>query len=158
MWIGGLTIILVGVIPAVFNTLGMEVGGRFLRRVFDSYNMLTSGILGLLVCTAGFRSWKSSQLPLGVIRVSRTEWGLLGGLLIVTILIVLILGPKAIALQEAAFAVESPDMKKEAYDAFFRTHMIVRALHLINAGLAISLLVVKFRQWVGIRDSSSISV
>ena len=27
-------------------------------------------------------------------------------------------------------------------------HMIVRALHLINAGLAISLLVVKFRHWV----------
>ena len=149
MWIGGITIILVGVIPAVFNTLGMETGGRFLRRIFDGYNMLTSGIVILLISTAGFRFWKSRHSPEQVVPVKRTELGLLISLVIVTISIVLVLGPKAVGLQEAAFAAESQDMKKVAYDAFFRTHMIVRALHLINAGLAVSLLVVKFRQWVG---------
>ena len=73
---------------------------------------------------------------------------LLGGLVLVTALIVLVLGPKAIELQEAAFAAETQEAKKTAYDAFFRTHMIVRALHLINVAVAISLLVVKFRQWI----------
>ena len=150
MWIGGITIILVGVIPAVFNTFGMEEGGRFLRRIFDSYNMLTSAVLLMLTCTAGFRFWKSRRAPGTMLPVSRTEFALLVSLGIVTVLIVLVLGPKAVKLQEAAFATVSQDMKKVAYDAFFRTHMIVRALHLINAGLAVSLLVVKFRQWVGI--------
>jgi len=59
-----------------------------------------------------------------------------------------VLGPKAVALQEAAFAADSQEAKKTALDAFFRMHMIVRALHLINAGLAVSLLAVKFRHWV----------
>lgn len=152
MWIGGMTIILVGVIPAVFNTLGMETGGRFLRRLFDGYNMLTSAVLFVLIGTAGFRFWTVKHTPEKALPVRRTEVGLLFSLVIVTVLIVLVLGPKAVALQEAAFAAESQDMKKVAYDAFFRTHMIVRALHLINAGLAVSLLVVKFRQWVGIGD------
>jgi len=148
MWIGGIAIILVAVIPAVFNTLGMETGGRFLRRIFDSYNMLTSGVVLLLISTAGFRAWKGKHTQEHALPVKRTELGLLVSLLIVTVCIVLVLGPKAVELQEAAFAAESQDMKKVAYDAFFRTHMIVRALHLINAGLAVSLLIVKFRQWV----------
>ena len=45
MWIGGLAVLLTTVIPAVFNTLDMETGGRFLRRVFDGYNTLTGSIV-----------------------------------------------------------------------------------------------------------------
>lgn len=148
IWIGGLAVILTAVIPAVFNTLGMEQGGRFLRRVFDSYNTLTSGIVILLLGTATIRTWKVRYLPERILPVNRVEWGLLISLIVVTSLIVVILGPKAIDLQELAFAAESQEAKKAAYDAFFRTHMIVRALHLVNVGLAVSLLVVKFRQWV----------
>ncbi len=148
IWIGGLAVILTTVIPAVFNTLGMEQGGRFLRRVFDGYNNLTTSIVILLLSTAAIRSWKVRQIPENILPVSQWEWGLMIALVLVTGSIVLFLGPKAIELQEVAFASESQEAKKTAYDAFFRIHMIVRALHLINVGLAISLLVVKFRQWV----------
>jgi len=151
IWIGGLAVILTTVIPAVFNTLGMEQGGRFLRRVFDGYNNLTSGIVILLLTTAAIRSWKVRQTPDRILPVSRWEWGVMIALVLVTGSIVLVLGPKAIELQEIAFATESQEAKKAAYDAFFRIHMIVRALHLINVGLAVSLLVVKFKQWVRTR-------
>ena len=73
---------------------------------------------------------------------------LLGTLVFVTGLIGLILRPKAIELQEAAFSAETQEAKKTAYDAFFRTHMMVRTLHLINLGVAVSLLVTKFQQWL----------
>jgi len=153
IWIGGLAVILTTVIPAVFNMLGMEQGGRFLRRVFDGYNNLTSGIVVLLLGTAAIRTWKVRHVPERILAVSRSEWGLLIALVLLTGTIVVILGPKAIELQEVAFAAESQEAKKTAYEAFFRTHMIVRALHLINVGLAISLLVVKFRQWVKARGA-----
>jgi len=126
----------------------MEQGGRFLRKVFDGYNNLTSGIVILLLGTAAIRTWKVRQMPERILPVSRAEWGVLIALVLVTGSIVLILGPKAIELQEIAFAADTQEAKKTAYDAFFRTHMIVRALHLINVGFAISLLVVKFRQWI----------
>ena len=148
MWIGSLTALLTMVIPAVFNTLGMETGGRFLRRVFDGYNAVTVGIVVVLIGTACFRYWKHRQEPDVNLPVSRSEAGLLTALAFVTFLVVVVLGPKAVALQEAAFAADSQEAKKTALEAFFRMHMIVRALHLINAGVAVSLLVVKFRHWV----------
>ena len=148
MWIGSLAALLTMVIPAVFNTLGMETGGRFLRRVFDGYNAVTSGVVVMLIGTALFRYWKHRQEPDGSLPVRRSEVSLLTALTFVTCLVVVVLGPKAVALQEAAFAADSPEARKTALEAFFRMHMIVRALHLINAGLAVSLLVVKFRHWV----------
>lgn len=148
MWIGSLTALLTMVIPTVFNTLGMETGGRFLRRVFDGYNAVTVGVVVVLIGTASFRYWKYRQEPDTNSPVKRSEVGLLMALTLVTVLIVVVMGPKAVALQEAAFAADSEEAKKTAYEAFFRMHMIVRAIHLINAGLAISLLVVKFRHWV----------
>lgn len=148
MWIGSLTALLTMVIPAVFNTLGMETGGRFLRRVFDGYNSVTVGVVVVLVGTACFRYWKHRQEPNENLPLSRSEVGLLAALAFVTFLVVVVLGPKAVALQEAAFVADSQEAKKTALEAFFRMHMIVRALHLINAGVAVSLLVVKFRHWV----------
>ena len=148
IWIGGMAVLLTTVIPAVFNTLGMETGGRFLRRVFDGYNALTSGIVVLLIGTALFQYWKYRRAPNENLPLSRSEVGLLVALTFVTVSVVVVLGPKAVALQEAAFAAESQEAKKTALEAFFRMHMIVRALHLINAGVAVSLLAVKFRHWV----------
>ena len=152
-WVGGLAVILTTVIPAVFNTLDMETGGRLLRRVFDGYNSLTSGIVVLLIGTASFRTWQHRKNPERNLRVARPELALLISLAAVTILIVLVLGPKAIELQELAFEAETQEAKKTAHDAFFRTHMIVRALHLINGALAISLLVVRFRHWIRSREA-----
>jgi uncharacterized membrane protein len=148
MWIGGLTVILTGIIPAVFNTLGMETGGRFLRRIFDNYNILVSGVVILLLLTTTIRGWNLGIGPTASQGVSRLEIGVLASIAIVTVFIVVILGPKAVALQELAFTAEGEVETKLAYEAFFRTHMIVRALHLINVGLAVSLLVIKFKRWL----------
>ena len=148
MWIGSLTALLTMVIPAVFNTLEMETGGRFLRRVFDGYNAVTVGVVAVLIGTTSFRYWKHRQDPDANPPVQRSEVGLLVALTFVTALIVTVLGPKTVALQEIAFEADSQEAKKASLEAFFRMHMIVRALHLVNAGLAISLLVVKFRRWV----------
>ena len=59
-------------------------------------------------------------------------------MIIVTIGILGILGPQAVALQEEAFEAVSKKQKELAYSQFFRLHMIVRALHLVNVGLAFS--------------------
>lgn len=147
-WIGGLTMLLTAVIPAVFNTVSMETGGRLLRRVFDGYHAMTGGLVVLFVSTALFRHRQRRRAPDRIPPVTRPEVGLLAVLAFVTGLIVLVLGPKAVALQEAAFAATTPETKKTAYDAFFDLHLIVRALHLVNGGLAVGLLAVKFRQWV----------
>lgn len=159
IWIGGLTVILTTVIPAVFdmfNALGMETGGRFLRSVFDGYNTLTSGIVVTLIGTLSFRHWRHRQAPNENLPLPRFEVGLLVALAFVTFLVVVVLGPKAVALQEAAFAADSQETKINAYEAFFRMHMIVRALHLFNAGLAISLFTVKFWHWVRSRGAFGI--
>lgn len=149
IWIGGLTVIMMAVIPAVFNSVGMEVGGRFLRRVFDGYNALTSAILLLLIGTIAIRMWETLRAKLDLFPVSRMEIGLLGVMIVMTILITLVLGPKAIQLQEQAFVAKGEVAKKMAYDEFFRLHMIVRSLHLLNLGLGVGLLTVKVRQWIG---------
>ncbi len=59
------------------------------------------------------------------------------------------LGPDSAALQERAFAAEGVEAKRAAYEAFFRSHSIVRALYLLNLGLGIGLLAVKVKQWIG---------
>lgn len=148
VWIGGLAVLLTAVIPAVFNTLGMETGGRFLRRVFDGYNTMTSGIVVVFIGTALFRYWKNRWEPNRSLPLRRSEICLLVALTVVTFLVVVVLGPEAVELQEAAFTADLQKTKKTALEAFFRMHMIVRALHLINAGIAISLLIVKFRHWI----------
>lgn len=146
IWVGGLIMIVAVVIPAVFNSFGMEPAGRFLRRVFDGYSLLTSGILGLLVCLTGLRYWQGTFSENMVLPVQRLEIFLLAGMIMTTVLIMGVLGPKAIALQEQAFEATAEAEKKAAYDHFFRMHMIVRALHFINVGLATGLLISKLRR------------
>jgi hypothetical protein len=74
------------------------------------------------------------------------EWWLLGGMFVVTVGILGILGPQAVALQEQAFDAISKEKKELAYEQFFRWHMIVRTLHLVNVGLAFSLFILKLRK------------
>ena len=134
------------VIPAVFNSFGMEPAGRFLRRVFDGYSLLTLGILSVISCLTGLRYWHGANSTDIIFPVVRLEIILLLGMIVTTVLIMGMLGPKAIALQEQAFEAVSDVDKKKAYDQFFRLHMIVRALHFINVGLATSLLISKLRR------------
>ena len=142
------------VIPAVFNSFGMEPAGRFLRRVFDGYSLVTLGILLFLVMMAGIRYWYGCSSSQNQFPVTRTDVIVLVCMMITTGLVMGVLGPKAIALQEQAFETVSQAEKKVAYDQFFRMHMIVRALHLINVGLAAGLLISKLRRGLSWSDLS----
>jgi uncharacterized membrane protein len=146
-WTGGLMVIVGAVIPAVFNAFGMEPGGRFLTRVFDGYNRITTGAIVILVAAAGWRTW-SVRNGAGRAGVTRPEMVLLSLMILVAASIILWLGPWSVTLQEQAFATQGEEAKKVAYGAFFRTHSFVRGLYLVNLGLGIALLAVKVRGWI----------
>ena len=146
LWVGGLAVIIMVVIPAVFNSFGMEPAGRFLRRVFDGYGLMNAGIVMLLIAFAWMRYRSFGSDASHLFSVSSMEWCLLGGMVLVTCSIVGFLGPQAVALQEQAFEAISKEEKDLAYGQFFRVHMVVRALHLLNLGLAASLFIVKVRK------------
>ena len=146
IWVGGLLTIIAVVIPAVFNSFGMEPAGRFLRRVFDGYGYVNVGMLSILSLVAFLRYRFFEHDPTHVFFVTPGEWWLLGGMLVVTVGILGIFGPQAVFLQEEAFEAISKEQKELAYAQFFRLHMIVRALHLVNVGLAFSLFILKLRK------------
>lgn len=151
VWVGGLVVIVGAVIPAVFNSFGMEPGGRFLTRVFDGYNRLTAGAIVILVTTAGWRTWNARRSSVdgpADMAVTRPEVVLLSTMVLVASLIILWLGPWSVTLQEQAFATQGEEAKKTAYSAFFRTHTLVRGLYLLNCGLGIALMAVKIRDWM----------
>lgn len=146
LWVGGLVVIIALVIPAVFNSFGMEPAGRFLRRVFDNFGLMNVWILILLSMMAGIRFRAFGHNPSEMFAVSSVEWWLLAGMALMTFSILVVLGPQAIALQEEAFEAVSKEDKDIAYAEFFRLHMVVRACHLVNFGLAASLFIVKVRR------------
>lgn len=134
------------VIPAVFNSLGMEPGGRLLTRVFDGYNRLTAGAITILTVAGAWRVWQGVHIPEA--RIPRLELGLLTLMVAVAALIALWLAPASVSLQEQAFAAQGEAAKKAAYATFFRTHQLVRGLYLLNLALGIGLLAVKVRTWL----------
>jgi uncharacterized membrane protein len=150
IWVGGLVVIVGAVIPAVFNTFGMEPGGRFLTKVFDGYNRLTVAAIVMLIGTGGWRIRLGRKGGAGGTRtgVGRSEAVLLTLMIAVAAAIILLLGPQTVALQERAFAAEGEAAKKTAYAAFFRSHTAVRGLYVVNLGLGITLLAVKAKQWM----------
>jgi uncharacterized membrane protein len=149
LWVGGLLVIIGVVIPAIFNSsINMEPAGRFLRRVFDGFGLMTVGVLTALLFIAGIRYWRFGFDSSSLFSVSRFEWILLGAMVLVTASILGFLGPKAVALQELAFEAVSKEDKDIAYSEFFRLHMIVRGLHMVNLGLAATLFILKLRKAV----------
>src|SRR5579884_255695 len=101
VWIGGLIVIVASVIPAVFNSFGMEPGGRFLTRVFQGYNRLLVVAAGALLVTLLLRH----LVPMlkGVARVGRAELVVTLVMVAVAGLIVFVLEPNSVKLQEEAF-------------------------------------------------------
>lgn len=154
IWIGGLVVIIASVIPAVFNSFGMELGGRFLTRVFEGYNRLVALAIVILVSTATWRYWVSARTDRRDAAVSRSECALLTVMIGAAALIMLVFWPESVTLQEQAFATQGEAARKAAYEAFFRTHTVVRGLYLLNLGLGIALLAVKVRALLVTRESS----
>lgn len=145
VWTGGLIIIVAAVIPAVFNSFNMEAGGRFLTRTFDGYNRLVLVAMATMGGTIAARMWlaQANGWPNAV--PGRVETILFGAMVLVAVLIIAVLGPQSVTLQEEAFATKDEAARKAAYDAFFRVHMIVRGLYIVNLGLGIGLMTVKLK-------------
>ncbi len=148
IWVGGLIVIIGAVIPSVFNA-GMETGGRILTRVFDGYNRLIAGAIVLLVISAGVRLGATRRRAGAMVPVGRAEMILLTLMVVISGAIGTWLGPDSVALQERAFSAQGAEAKQAAYEAFFRSHSLVRALYVTNLGLGVALLTVKVRVWLG---------
>ncbi|MBA2252329.1 MAG: DUF4149 domain-containing protein, partial [Nitrospirales bacterium] len=129
IWIGGLVMIVAAVIPAVFNSFGMEPGGRFLTRVFDGYSRLVLVSAGLLTISAVLRTRMSRRSAVMDVALSRAEWAVLVTMITVAALVIFVLEPSSVRLQEHAFAIKDEAGRKTAYEAFFKSHAVVRALY-----------------------------
>ena len=148
VWIGGLVVIIAAVIPAVFNSFGMEPGGRFLTRVFNGYNEVVLVSMATMGGAIAVRAWGLQAGGLSHAMPGRAEAILFGTMVLVASLIIFVLGPQAISLQEEAFRTKDEATRRVAYDAFFRDHMIVRGLYVLNLGLGIGLLAVKLKSFL----------
>ena len=152
VWIGGLLVLIAAVIPAVFNTFGgQDSGGFFLTRAFEGYNRLVLGAAGVLTLGIMSRAWLIQR---GMVdgEVSRTEWLLLGGMLLTAGIITFVLHPQAAAMQAQAFATKGEETRKAAFEAFFQMHQPIRILYVVNVGLGIALLAVRVRSWVRVKE------
>jgi uncharacterized membrane protein len=147
VWIGGLVVIVASVIPAVFNTFGMEEGGRFLARVFNGYNRVIAAAVLVLVASGAWRLWAGMHGTTEA-KPTRPELVLMTAMIAIACLITFVLAPKTISLQEAAFAARGDTARKAAYDTFFQVHHIARGLYVINLALAMALTIVKLRRWL----------
>ncbi len=140
--------IVAAVIPAVFNSFGMEPGGRFLTRVFDGYSRLVLVSAGLLTISAVLRTRMSRRSAVMDVALSRAEWAVLVTMITVAALVIFVLEPSSVRLQEHAFAIKDEAGRKTAYEAFFKSHAVVRALYVVNLGLAIALIPIKLKHWL----------
>jgi uncharacterized membrane protein len=142
-WVGGLMAIMAAVIPAVFNTVSMEAGGRMLTRTFQCYDRLV--LISAGVWMVGLVARAQLRTDAGA-RIGR-EALLFTTMLSIAVLLAFYLNPEIVRLQEAAFAAQDEDAKRSAYDAFFRLHRIARVLYLLNFALGIAAICVKVRTW-----------
>ena len=78
--------------------------------------------------------------------VSRGEMALLVGMTVIAGIIILWLHPLVASLQAQAFAVKEEAARKAAFEAFFRIHMPVRSLYMVNLVLGIVLTGIKAKR------------
>ena len=143
IWVGGLLVLIGAVIPAVFNTFGgQDSGGFFLTKAFEGYNRFVIGALVVLCAGTWYRWWSGNQ----DVVVSRVEVGLLVGMTVIACIIILWLHPMVASLQAQAFAVKEEAARKAAFEAFFRIHMPVRSLYMVNLVLGIVLIGIKAKR------------
>jgi uncharacterized membrane protein len=143
VWVGGLLVLIGAVIPAVFNTLGgQDAGGLFLTRAFEGYNRFVLGALTVLSAATWYRWWSGNP----AVPVSRGETLVLLLMIIVAGVIIGVLHPYAASLQAQAFAAKDEGARKAAFEEFFRVHMPVRSLYMVNLFLGLLLLGMKAKR------------
>jgi len=136
LWVGGLVVLVAAVIPAVFNTFGgQDSGGFFLTRAFEGFNRVVLGSMAVLVAGLAWRRWiHHPAMP-----PTFAEMAVLGTMVLIAGIIIGVLHPQAVALQVEAFAIKDEAARKAALAAFFKIHMPVRALYMVNVCLGIVL-------------------
>ena len=143
VWVGGLLVLIGAVIPAVFNTFGgQDSGGLFLTQAFESYNRFVIGAVAIMCAASWYRWWSGDP----AVAVSRSEWALLAGMVVIAGSIIVVLHPYAAALQAQAFAVKEEAARKAAFEALFRILMPVRSLYMVNLVLGIVLIGIKAKR------------
>lgn len=143
VWVGGLVILIAAVIPAVFNTFGgQDNGGFFLTRAFEGFNRAVLGAMAVLVAGLGWRYWVRHP----VMPPTKAEWIVLGVMVVIAGVIMGVLHPQAAALQAEAFAIKDEAARKAAFAAFFKVHMPVRALYMVNLCLGVLLMGIRGNQ------------
>ena len=137
LWVGGLVILVAAVIPAVFNTFGgQDSGGFFLTRAFEGFNRVVLGAMAVLLAGLAWRyRVRHPAMPPTI-----AEMAVLGTMVLVAGIIIGVLHPQAAALQAEAFAIKDEAARKAAFAAFFKIHMPVRALYMVNLCLGIVLM------------------
>jgi uncharacterized membrane protein len=143
VWVGGLLVLIGAVIPAVFNTFGgQDSGGLFLTQAFEGYNRFVIGAVAIMCAASWYRWWSGDP----AVAVSRSEWALLAGMVVIAGSIIVVLHPYAAALQAQAFAVKEEAARKAAFEALFRILMPVRSLYMVNLVLGIVLIGIKAKR------------
>jgi uncharacterized membrane protein len=151
VWTGGLLVLIGAVIPAVFNTLGgQDAGGFFLTRAFEGYNRFVMGAFLVLLGGAVWR-WRSGSSA----GLSRAEILVLGAMGMIAGLIIFVLHPQAASLQAQAYSAHDDATRKAAFEAFFRIHMPIRSLYIVNLVLGIVLLGMKVGRLVKLEERSA---
>jgi uncharacterized membrane protein len=144
-WVGGLVTIIGAVIPAVFNTVSVEAGGRMLTRTFQGYDRIV--LMSAAVLILGLLARTRLQTDEGS-EIAATEPLLLATMVSIAVLLVFFLNPAIAKLQEAAFASKDEVAKRSTYVAFFRYHWTARALYVANLILGVAALCLKARKGV----------
>jgi uncharacterized membrane protein len=143
VWSGGLLVLIGAVIPVVFNTFGgQDSGGLFLTQAFEGYNRFVIGAVAIMCAASWYRWWSGDP----AVAVSRSEWALLAGMVVIAGSIIVVLHPYAAALQAQAFAVKEEAARKAAFEALFRILMPVRSLYIVNLVLGIVLIGIKAKR------------
>ena len=143
VWIGGLIVIIAAVIPAVFNSASMEIGGRLLMRTFQGYDRLVLIAAALLLVGMLTRACLHEHGNVGMLEAS-----LIIAMIAVALILIAYVNPQTVGLQEAAFTANDEAAKRVTYTAFFRYHWLARGLYLVNLGLGVIVMCVKVRRWV----------
>ncbi|MCP9455493.1 MAG: DUF4149 domain-containing protein [Nitrospira sp.] len=140
LWVGGLIVLVGGVIPAVFNTFGgQEIGGVFLTKTFENYQRFLMGSAVVLCGGLAYRRWSGEQ----IVAVKWSEVVLVGVMVVSVGILVLVLHPQAVSLQEQAFAASGEEAKRAAFEALFRILMPIRILYTVTVVGGVALMVVK---------------
>jgi uncharacterized membrane protein len=145
-WVGGLVAIMGAVIPAVFNTVSIEVGGRMLTRMFQSYDRIV--LISAAVLIVGLLARTRLQTDEGP-ETATVEPLVLATMVSIAVFLTFYLNPAIVQLQEAAFASKEETAKHAAYATFFRYHWTARGLYLTNLILGMVAICLKARKRVG---------